>query len=92
MIDRTSARLYDNATSPVPSDLGLFKASNQRKVEKRKLNMDLIQRLQQQTSNSSGGAASNENRSLSASYKSAASGSGQKQRQRLQSVISVEEQ
>ena len=27
-IDRTSKRLYQNDTSPVPSDLGLFKAAN----------------------------------------------------------------
>ena len=31
-INKFCNRLYKNETSPVPSDLGLFKAANQRKV------------------------------------------------------------
>lgn len=53
MIDNISKRLYQNTTSPVPSDLGLFKAANQRKVEHHKLNMDLIQRVENNATNSS---------------------------------------
>lgn len=47
MINNTSNRLYNNSTSPVPSDLGLFKAANQRRVKNRKLNSDLVQRLEE---------------------------------------------
>lgn len=53
-INQISNRLYCNENSPVPSDLGLFKAANQRKVRNRKLNMDLIQRLEQSSSSSRG--------------------------------------
>ena len=53
MIGRISNRLYENATSPVPSDLGLFKAANERKVQNRKLNLDLNQRVMKNTSRSS---------------------------------------
>ena len=50
MIDSISCRLYENPTSPVPSDLGLFQAANQRKVKNHKLNKDLLERVERKKS------------------------------------------